>query len=271
MKRIRLIHFHAEEAMERTARLASLGHEVAGDVLRDGASWVKDVRHRRPDGVVIDLSRLPAHGREIGRSMRLSAGLRNTPIVFVGGDPEKVARVRELLPDATYTSWERIGPDLSRTLAAPPEKPHVPPDHPGADSGRPLVEKLGFKPGMAVALVDAPKDVAAALESQAPEGATFRHDLRGRCDLAVCFVTQPETFARRMETLVGRLRLHAFWIAWPKQGSGVASGVNQNDVRAAAQAAGYVDAKICRIDEVWSGLRFVRRKTVPSRRAEDSE
>lgn len=271
MKRIRLIHFHAEEAMERTARLVSLGHEVSGDVLRDGASWVKDVRRLRPDGVVIDLSRLPAHGREIGRSMRLSPGLRSTPIVFVGGDPAKVARVRELLPDATYTSWDRIGPDLDRTLAAPPEKPHVPPDHPGANTGRPLVEKLGFKSGMAVALVDAPKEVAAALESEAPEGIAFRHDLRGRCDLAVCFVTEPGTFARRMETLVGRLRMHAFWIAWPKQGSGVESGVNQTDIRAAAQDAGYVDAKICRIDEVWSGLRFVRRKTVPVRRGEDSE
>jgi len=271
MKRIRLIHFHAEEAMERTARLVSLGHEVSGDVLRDGASWVKDVRRLRPDGVVIDLSRLPAHGREIGRSMRLSTGLRSTPIVFVGGDPAKAARVRELLPDATYTTWERMGADLGRALASPPSSPHVPQDHPGAHSGKPVVEKLGFKSGMTVALVDAPPEVAAAFGAEAPAGVVFRHDLRGRCDLAVCFVAGLDVLGRRMEALVGRLRLDAFWIAWPKQASGVATDVTQTHVRAAAQAAGYVDAKICGIDAVWSGLRFVRRRTAPARRGEDFE
>ena len=49
------------------------------------------------------------------------------------------------------------------------------------------------------------------------------------------------------------------WLAWPKRSSGVATDIGEADVRAAGLATGLVDTKIAAIDEVWSGLRFVRR------------
>jgi hypothetical protein len=49
------------------------------------------------------------------------------------------------------------------------------------------------------------------------------------------------------------------WIAWPKRASGIATDVGEGEVRARGLAAGLVDNKVCAIDEVWSGLRFVVR------------
>jgi CheY-like chemotaxis protein len=271
VKRIRLIHWDAEEAMERTAHLSALGHEVAGDVVPEGASVVKGLRRNPPDAVVIDLTRLPAHGREIARSLRLAPRLRRIPIVFVGGEPGKVARVRELLPDAAFTGWERVGPALKRALENPPANPFVPPDHPGADTGRPAAVKLGLKPGMAVRLVGAPADVVDLLTSTAPAGVTFRTDARGRVDLVLLFAADTAAFTRGLKDLAGRADLPAFWVAWPKLSSGVETDLTQNRVRDAARAAGFIDSKICGIDAVWSGLRFTRQKSAPRRTPEPFE
>jgi hypothetical protein len=49
------------------------------------------------------------------------------------------------------------------------------------------------------------------------------------------------------------------WVAWPKKASGVATDLNENDVRRIGLAAGLVDVKVCAVSEVWSGLKFVRR------------
>ncbi|HLH00436.1 MAG TPA: hypothetical protein VKX49_29290 [Bryobacteraceae bacterium] len=57
------------------------------------------------------------------------------------------------------------------------------------------------------------------------------------------------------------------WIAWPKQTSGVKTDVTQPAVREFGLAAGWVDFKICAIDQTWSGLAFARRKTKASRAA----
>jgi len=55
-------------------------------------------------------------------------------------------------------------------------------------------------------------------------------------------------------------RLHAagmLWVSWPKKSSGVTTDLSENIVRDIGLAAGLVDIKICAVDEVWSGLKFV--------------
>ena len=84
--------------------------------------------------------------------------MRQVPLVFVGGDPEKLGRIRELLPDAVYTIWEQIGADLQAALASPPQEVVVPESNFAAYAGAPLIQKLGIKPGSKVALVGAPPD-----------------------------------------------------------------------------------------------------------------
>jgi hypothetical protein len=50
------------------------------------------------------------------------------------------------------------------------------------------------------------------------------------------------------------------WVSWPKKSSGVATDLTENVVRDTALALGLVDIKVCAIDDVWSGLKFVIRK-----------
>jgi hypothetical protein len=49
------------------------------------------------------------------------------------------------------------------------------------------------------------------------------------------------------------------WISWPKKTSGVQSDLNENVVRDIGLAKGMVDVKVCAVDDVWSGLKFVFR------------
>jgi hypothetical protein len=47
------------------------------------------------------------------------------------------------------------------------------------------------------------------------------------------------------------------WVSWPKKSSRVATDLTDVVVRGAALSLGLVDVKVCAIDEVWSGLKFV--------------
>ena len=113
--------------------------------------------------LVIDLGRLPSHGRDVGVSMRQTRATRGIPLVFVDGDPEKVEPIRQLLPDAVYTDWPNIQPALRHAIANPPSQPVVLKSSLAGYSGTPLPRKLGIKPGYAVALPGAPDDFETTL------------------------------------------------------------------------------------------------------------
>ena len=126
--------------------------------------------------------------------------------------------------------------------------------------GGPLVKKLGFKPGFAVAYVDAPEDFGALL-GELPDDVTVRRQLRGPLDLIVCFVTVRRDLERRLPKLRAALRpAGMLWIAWPKRASGVPTDMTEDVVRDVALPTGLVDTKVAAISDVWSGLRLVIRK-----------
>jgi hypothetical protein len=126
--------------------------------------------------------------------------------------------------------------------------------------GGPLVKKLGFKPGQAVAYVDAPGDFPELL-GDLPDGVTVRARLRGPLDLVVCFVTARRDLERRLPRLRAALQpAGMLWIAWPKRSSGVATDMTEDVVRDVALPTGLVDTKVAAIDDTWSGLRLVIRK-----------
>ncbi|MBW8010500.1 MAG: hypothetical protein FVQ83_04550 [Chloroflexi bacterium] len=104
MLSIRLIHWNAEEAEERAERLCTAGYEV--EYAPTDTAEIRAMRDAAPSAAVIDLGRLPAQGRDVGMMLRKYKDTRHVPLVFVGGDPEKVARIREMLPDAVYTTWD---------------------------------------------------------------------------------------------------------------------------------------------------------------------
>jgi CheY-like chemotaxis protein len=254
-----LIHWRAPEAAEPIARLQEAGYRVDYDDL-DGADSARAIAKNPPDVVVIDLSRLPSHGREMGSFLRQRKATRHVPVVFAGGDPEKVERTREALPDAIYTPWSRIRSALKRALAQPPADPVVPPPVMEGYSGTPLPKKLGIKEGSVVALSGAPKGFEKTL-GKLPDGVTIRRQVRGRCDRIVWFVKSRKDLERGVERMGRAISENGgLWIAWPKKASGVATDLTQGDVRRTGLASGLVDYKICAIDATWSGLLFARRK-----------
>lgn len=125
-------------------------------------------------------------------------------------------------------------------------------------SGKPLAAKLGIRPGDAVAVVGAPPGfVILGL----PEGVSVRRDLRGTVDLVVAFHRRRADLARRLPRLCRALRpTGALWVAWPKRSAGVPTDLTEDVVREVALPVGLVDNKVCAIDDVWSGLRFVVRR-----------
>ena len=217
----------------------------------------RQLKAKPPDAVVIDLTRLPSHGRDVAMGLRVTKATRHVPIVFVEGAPDKVERVRQLLPDAVYTTWKGIGNSLKRAIAQPPTDPVVPGSSLAGYSGTPLPRKLGIKAGYVVALLGAPEDFSTTL-GKLPEGVVLRQRPRGRCDLTIWFASSRKELERRVQRLGDSAGEGGLWIAWRKTASGVKTDVNQAIVRQVGLAAGLVDYKICAIDATWSALRFAR-------------
>ena len=128
-------------------------------------------------------------------------------------------------------------------------------------SGTPLAKKLGVKPQQRMALLNAPATFPAALGSL-PEGLSLSTDLRGRAALDLIVLFAPDLAALRAGFTRSADRLTsdgALWVAWPKKASSVPTDLTDAVVRMVGLEAGLVDVKVCAIDEVWSGLRFVYR------------
>ena len=258
MARVRLIHWNEAEAAERGGRLRTWGHEVVHEV--PSSSSLRDLFDSRLDAVVIGLSRMPSQGRDVAVLLRKRQATRSVPIVFVGGEAEKVERTRQVIPDAVYTSWHEIEKHLETAISAPPTSPAVPDSAFAGYSGTPLVKKLGIKQGTAVALVNAPDDFEATL-GPLPDGATLDRLGPEESDLVIWFTMSVKDLGDGVGAMARVLQPRAsLWIAWPKKASGVVTDVTQSDVRALGLATGLVDYKICAIDKTWSGLLFTHRK-----------
>lgn len=256
MAHVRLIHWNGPEGRERKLRLASLGHHADFDEV-DGQALLRMLRRDPPQAFIIDLSRLPSHGREVAMWLRSAKTTRHVPIVFVDGDPVKVAKLKALLPDATYTTWPKLTTALPKALARRIAAPVVPPS--SIYTGRPLVEKLGVTAGMRVCLVGAPKGFVAML-APGPDGVTFSAKPSAQCELFVAFVRSRQELAAQLDAVAHHVSRQTLWLAWPKKTSGVKTDLNGNVIRETGLASGWVDFKICAIDDTWSGLAFKRRK-----------
>jgi hypothetical protein len=121
-------------------------------------------------------------------------------------------------------------------------------------SGTPLPKKLGIKDGSRVALVGAPAGLVPAIA----DGADVLNS--GVADVLVCFVDTVDEVSQRLAELKPRLEWDGgLWFAWCKRRPGFTPTLDENTIRKFGLAAGFVDNKVCAIDEEWSGLRFVWR------------
>ncbi|MFL5401951.1 MAG: DUF3052 domain-containing protein [Gemmatimonadales bacterium] len=126
-------------------------------------------------------------------------------------------------------------------------------------SKRTLVDKLGIKPDARVIALSAPPSYLSLL-GKLPAGATLHSRLSGPSAFIHQFARRRADLAADFPRLARALADHgALWVSWPKQASGVETDLNENVVREIGLAHGLVDVKVCAVDEVWSGLKFVRR------------
>ncbi|HKE20009.1 MAG TPA: hypothetical protein VKB80_34280 [Kofleriaceae bacterium] len=133
-------------------------------------------------------------------------------------------------------------------------------------SGTPLVRKLGIKPGHRVALVSAPSGFESQLEGLPDRVAITRH-ARGTADIILLFADRSASLGSRFASLAKHLdQAGGLWVAWPKKASGRSTDLTEDVVREIGLANGLVDNKVCAVDEVWSGLRFVVRLVDRQRR-----
>jgi hypothetical protein len=123
-------------------------------------------------------------------------------------------------------------------------------------SGTPLEKKLGVKDGQVVFL------------DRAPNGFTLEAPTTSRLPKLAAITLTFHTDRRGLETRMPVLIDHTeqagmIWVCWPKKSAAKAlqidTDLDENLVREIGLAAGVVDVKVCAIDEVWSGLKFVRR------------
>lgn len=255
MATVRLIHWNEGEGLERQKQLEALGHDAVFD-FSERMMVRRLLRADEPDAVIIDLTRAPAQGREVGRTVRITKGTRHWPIVFVEGDADKVALTKALLPDATYTTWGRIKTALPRAIARRPASPVVPAD---VMSAKPAVLKLGVKPGNKVCLLGSPKGFADTLRPK-PAKVTFTARAEKTADIFLCFVRSTRELTAQLALLRDIVDHQTLWLLWPKKASGVKSDLDDNVVRTTGLATGFVDFKVCSVDTTWSGLAFKRRR-----------
>jgi len=252
---VRLFHRRIAEAEPLIATLRSAGYEAVYRGETQSPS-IREIRDAAPVAIVIDLSRMPSHGRYLAAWVRGSKSIRHIPIVFVDGDPAKVEVIRREIPDAVYTTQARLAAALKRVK--PVKDPVVPKQMMETDPSRTAAQKLGIREGAVVGLIDPPADYRKVL-GKLPAGAVLEENPDRVCAVTLWFARDPGEFeaalaARRV--LASRSRL---WVLWQK---GRRDGLNGNFVRQGALAMGLVDYKICSVDGVWSGMVFAVKKAL---------
>ena len=126
-------------------------------------------------------------------------------------------------------------------------------------STRPLTQKLGIKPRTRIAILNPPRGYRATL-GKLPPGVTVARAARGSLPFIQFFTTTRQALEAAFPRLVRALAPDgALWVSWPKRASGVSTDVTEDVVRVVALAGGLVDVKVAAVDDVWSGLKLVRR------------
>ncbi len=127
-------------------------------------------------------------------------------------------------------------------------------------SGTPLFKKLGIQAGAHVLVKQAPPDYLAWL-APLPEAVVFDTRLDAATDVLHVFVDQKALLAKELALARKVLRSDAaMWISWPKKSSKVPTDITEDSIRELALPMGWVDIKVCAVNEVWSGLKLVVRK-----------
>jgi len=127
-------------------------------------------------------------------------------------------------------------------------------------SGTPLAQKLGIKAGQKVATIGAPAGYRKLL-APLPKGVSFPTKIAAEAPFVHLFVKERKTLEKELKRL-RRLLADAgvLWVSWPKKSSRVATDITEDVIREVCLPLGFVDVKVCAVDETWSGLKLMIRR-----------
>lgn len=128
-------------------------------------------------------------------------------------------------------------------------------------SGTPLAKKLGITDGQRTWRLAMPPSVAAAIAAAGPKPALLAAPKTG-LEMAHIFVTRRRDLAKELARLRKVLApAGMLWVSWPKKAARMETDITEDVVREEALPLGLVDVKVCAVDETWSGLKLVLRKS----------
>ncbi len=132
---------------------------------------------------------------------------------------------------------------------------------PAGYSGTPLAKKLGFKPAQPLWASGMPASVKAVLDREA--GPRYLGRPTKALAAAHIFHTKAAKLEAELESLRAKLAPDGMvWVSWPKKAAKVETDITEDVIRAVALPMGFVDVKVCAVDETWSGLKLVIRKAL---------
>ncbi len=208
--------------------------------------------------MLIDLDRKPSYGRVIALVLRTTKSTGTIPVVFAGGLPEKIGRVKRDLPDAWFTDWKNVAAALKKAIAGGPTSPLPKMSYMQQWAGSSLGKKLGLIG--TVALLNAPERFEELL-GELPEGVELKAAMSRQTRLAIWFVRSREELESGIDFMSVRLPEKCqLWIVYPKASGRHKADLTQTSVRAIALSVGMVDYKICAVDGDWSGMKFTRKR-----------
>ncbi|MCB1479428.1 MAG: DUF3052 family protein [Rhodobiaceae bacterium] len=128
-------------------------------------------------------------------------------------------------------------------------------------SSTPLVKKLGMKPGFKILLKN-PPDNYAELTGAFPADVRFHEPPAADLDMVHLFTKSREELARELTSMKAMIKpAGMIWVSWPKKASKVPTDVTEDEIRSVCLPMGLVDVKVCAVDEIWSGLKLMIRKS----------
>ncbi|MGB5316461.1 MAG: DUF3052 domain-containing protein [Robiginitalea sp.] len=124
-------------------------------------------------------------------------------------------------------------------------------------SQTPLAKKLGIKNGFKVRFINEPEGYF-ELFSDLPVDLIQMADNLVKKDFIHYFTTSSSELKKDIRQLKLEIEQNGIlWISWPKKAANLATDLNVNTVREIGLQSGLVDIKVCAVNEIWSGLKFV--------------
>ena len=129
-------------------------------------------------------------------------------------------------------------------------------------SGKQLVEKLGIKSWDRVKTRNAPANYLKLL-GPLPKDVQLSARLRRPVDVVHIFSIARTNLQAELRGAIEDIEQDgAIWVSWPKKSSGVRTDLTEDAIREVALPLGLVDVKVAAVDETWSALKLVIRKSL---------